>query len=68
MHGDVFRPASHATFFSALIGSGYHLTVVTLGVILLTITGELYTEYAALLQSLSAMFLIPSILLGVAHW
>jgi transmembrane 9 superfamily protein 3 len=44
VHGDVFRPSSHATFFSALIGSGYHVTVVTLSVILLTIVGELYTE------------------------
>lgn len=44
VHGDVFRPSSHATFFTALIGSGYHVTVVTLCVIILTIVGELYTE------------------------
>lgn len=44
VHGDVFRPSAHATFFSALIGSGYHITVVTISVILLTIVGELYTE------------------------
>ena len=44
VHGDVFRPLGHATFFSALVGSGYHVTVVTLSVIVLTIFGELYTE------------------------
>lgn len=47
VHGDVFRPSSHATFFSALIGSGYHITFVTISVILLTIVGELYTEYVS---------------------
>lgn len=27
VHGDVFRPASHAMLFSALIGSGYQVCV-----------------------------------------
>merc|ERR1712071_341459 len=51
VHGDVFRPSSHATFFSALIGSGYHVTIVTLAVIILTIFGELYTERGSLVST-----------------
>ncbi|WAQ95862.1 TM9S3-like protein [Mya arenaria] len=34
VHGDVFRPATQPMFFSALIGTGYHITTVTLCVIL----------------------------------
>ncbi|KAF4525206.1 hypothetical protein B566_EDAN008314 [Ephemera danica] len=44
VHGDVFRPASHSTLFSALIGTGYQVTTVTLCVIIFAILGELYTE------------------------
>jgi len=44
VHGDVFRPASNPMMFSALIGTGYHITTVTLCVILFAIMGELYTE------------------------
>merc|ERR1712137_324649 len=51
VHGDVFRPLAHATFFSALVGSGYHVTVVTLSVIVLTIFGELYTERGSLVST-----------------
>merc|ERR1712137_1366489 len=51
VHGDVFRPASHATFFSACVGSGYHVTIVTLCVITLTIFGELYTERGSLVTT-----------------
>jgi len=51
VHGDVFRPLGHATFFSALVGSGYHVTVVTLSVIVLTIFGELYTERGSLVST-----------------
>lgn len=44
VHGDVFRPASHPIMFSALIGAGYQVTVVTFAVIIFAIIGELYTE------------------------
>lgn len=43
VHGDVFRPASHRLLFSSLIGTGYHLSSVTLLVVLFTIMGDLYT-------------------------
>ncbi|CAH0386303.1 unnamed protein product [Bemisia tabaci] len=51
VHGDVFRPVPNALIFSALIGSGYHVTVVTFLVILLAIIGELYTERGSLLST-----------------
>jgi len=44
VHGDVFRPPSHALLFSALVGAGYQVTVVSFAVILFAIVGELYTE------------------------
>jgi transmembrane 9 superfamily member 3 len=44
VHGDVFRPASHAMLFSAIIGAGYQLTSVVLVVTIFTIMGDLYTE------------------------
>lgn len=51
VHGDVFRPVPHLPVFSALIGAGYQLTVVTLAVIIFTIFGELYTERGSLLST-----------------
>lgn len=44
VHGDVFRPATNTMLFSAMIGAGYQVTVVTLAVIIFAILGELYTE------------------------
>ncbi|XP_075216975.1 transmembrane 9 superfamily protein member 3 [Lycorma delicatula] len=51
VHGDVFRPASNAMLFSALIGAGYQVTVVTSSVIIFAILGELYTERGSLLST-----------------
>ncbi|XP_033117679.1 transmembrane 9 superfamily member 3-like isoform X1 [Anneissia japonica] len=49
VHGDVFRPASYPMFFSALIGSGYHISAVVFTVIMFAITGHLYEERGSLL-------------------
>ncbi|KAG1665860.1 Transmembrane 9 superfamily member 3 [Nymphon striatum] len=51
VHGDVFRPASYPMLFSGLIGSGYHIAVVTLSVVLFAILGELYTERGSMLST-----------------
>lgn len=51
VHGDVFRPVPNLAVFSALIGSGYQLTTVTISVIVFTIFGELYTERGSLLST-----------------
>lgn len=44
VHGDVFRPATNAMLFSALVGAGHQVTSVTLAVIIFAILGQLYTE------------------------
>lgn len=45
MHGDVFRSASYPMLFSSLIGTGYQLASVGFFVIIMSIIGDLYTEY-----------------------
>lgn len=49
VHGDVFRPASHPILFSALIGTGYQVTVVALLVAFIALLGDLYTARGSLL-------------------
>uniref|UniRef100_A0A6B0VDG5 Transmembrane 9 superfamily member n=1 Tax=Ixodes ricinus TaxID=34613 RepID=A0A6B0VDG5_IXORI len=51
VHGDVFRPPSHALLFSALVGTGHQIATVVLCVILFAIMGELYTERGSLLST-----------------
>uniref|UniRef100_A0A182LW17 Transmembrane 9 superfamily member n=1 Tax=Anopheles culicifacies TaxID=139723 RepID=A0A182LW17_9DIPT len=51
IHGDVFRPASNAMLFSALIGAGHQLTSVVMCVITFAILGELYTERGSMLST-----------------
>ncbi|XP_076368296.1 transmembrane 9 superfamily member 3-like [Tachypleus tridentatus] len=51
VHGDVFRPPSHPLLFSALVGSGCQITVVSLAVITFAIVGELYTERGSILST-----------------
>lgn len=51
VHGDVFRPPAHPVLFSALIGSGHQIAVVTLCVVIFAILGELYTERGSLLST-----------------
>jgi hypothetical protein len=45
VHGDVFRSASYPLLFSSLVGTGYQLAVVGFLVIIMSIVGDLYTEY-----------------------
>uniref|UniRef100_A0A2R5LIF5 Transmembrane 9 superfamily member n=1 Tax=Ornithodoros turicata TaxID=34597 RepID=A0A2R5LIF5_9ACAR len=51
VHGDVFRPPTHALLFSAVIGCGHQLAVVVLCVVTFAIMGELYTERGSLLST-----------------
>ncbi|CAL1272135.1 unnamed protein product [Larinioides sclopetarius] len=60
VHGDVFRPPVHPTLFTALIGSGYQITVVILCVIMFSILGELYTERGSLLSTSIFVYAITS--------
>lgn len=60
VHGDVFRPASHPMMFSALIGTGYQISVVTTCVIVFSIMGELYTERGSLLSTVIFVYAATS--------
>ncbi|KAJ8022820.1 Transmembrane 9 superfamily member 3 [Holothuria leucospilota] len=51
VHGDVFRPASYPTVFASVIGSGYHMMLVSLSVIMFTIWGHLYTDRGSILST-----------------
>jgi len=62
IHGDVFRPATHRLLFTALIGTGYHVSVVSLCTIIFAIVGELYTEWVVL-RDLCALYTREQILL-----
>lgn len=44
VHGDVFRAPQHLAIFAALMGSGWQLVVLTLGVILFAVLGPLHGE------------------------
>jgi transmembrane 9 superfamily member 3 len=44
VHGDVFRAPSHLQIFSALLGTGWQLIVLTLGVIVFAVLGPLHGE------------------------
>ncbi|XP_050536753.1 transmembrane 9 superfamily member 3 [Daktulosphaira vitifoliae] len=60
VHGDVFRPVSYPMLFSAIIGCGHHITVVTLLVIIFTIIGDLYTERGSLLGTSIFVYAVTS--------
>lgn len=60
VHGDVFRPASYPILFSAIIGCGHHITLVTLVVITFTIIGDLYTERGSLLGTSIFVYAVTS--------
>ena len=58
VHGDVFRSASYPLMFSSLIGTGYQLAVVGFIVIVMSIIGDLYTEYVNISDSSQSSILI----------
>ncbi|KAI5702853.1 hypothetical protein M8J75_004864 [Diaphorina citri] len=66
VHGDVFRPSPHPMLFSALIGTGYQITTVTLSVILFAIVGDLYTERGSLLSTAIFVYALTSPVNGYA--
>lgn len=66
VHGDVFRPASNPMLFSALIGTGYQITFVTLCVIIFAIIGDLYTERGSLLSTAIFVYAATSPVNGYA--
>ena len=59
VHGDVFRSASYPLLFSSLVGTGYQLAVVGFLVIIMSIVGDLYTEYVAISKYLTVLLQLP---------
>ncbi|KAI8929878.1 Endomembrane protein 70-domain-containing protein [Entophlyctis helioformis] len=64
VHGDVFRPPPHLTFFSALNGAGLQLVFMAFFVIMVTIMGNLYIERATMLTASIFIYALTSIIAG----
>ena len=68
VHGDVFRAPTLLPLFSALIGTGWQLVVLTLGVILFAVLGplhgEVHEERGEVLHSVIVCYALSSIVAG----
>ncbi|RUS25212.1 Endomembrane protein 70-domain-containing protein [Jimgerdemannia flammicorona] len=65
VHGDVFRPPQQLMLFSALLGTGNQLAILSGVVILYTIVGDLYAERATILTATIFLYALTS---GVAGY
>jgi transmembrane 9 superfamily protein 3 len=68
VHGDVFRAPSLLPLFAALVGTGWQLVILTLGVILFAVLGplhgEVHEERGKVLQSILICYAFSSIISG----
>ncbi len=68
VHGDVFRAPCWLPFFSALVGTGWQLVVLTLGVILFAVLGPIHgavhEERGEVMQSILICYALSSIVSG----
>lgn len=64
IHGDVFRPINNILLFSALIGTGYQLAVVSMVVILFAIMGDLYLGRGSVLTTVIFVYAATAPLSG----
>jgi transmembrane 9 superfamily member 3 len=68
VHGDVFRAPIYLPLFSALIGTGWQLVVLTLGVILFAVLGplhgEVHEERGEVLHAVIICYSLSSIISG----
>mmetsp|Transcript_23885 Transcript_23885/g.33404 ORF Transcript_23885/g.33404 Transcript_23885/m.33404 type:complete len:681 (-) Transcript_23885:147-2189(-) len=68
VHGDVFRAPSYLALFSALLGTGWQLVVLTLGVIMFAVMGpihgEVHEERGELLHAILFCYSLSSIVAG----
>lgn len=60
VHGDVFRMPTLPTLLSTLVGSGYHLTAVTLCVIGFVIMGDLYMGRGSIMSTIIFVYAATS--------
>jgi transmembrane 9 superfamily protein 3 len=70
VHGDVFRAPEHLVTFSAMVGTGWQLIILVLGVILYCIAGRVhgyvYEERGELISSFIVFFALSSAVAGYA--
>ena len=68
VHGDVFRAPAFLVIFSALMGTGWQLVVLTLSVILFAVLGplhgEVHEERGEVLHAVIACYVLSSIVSG----
>mmetsp|Transcript_15598 Transcript_15598/g.17992 ORF Transcript_15598/g.17992 Transcript_15598/m.17992 type:complete len:651 (-) Transcript_15598:76-2028(-) len=68
VHGDVFRAPSLLPVFAALLGTGWQLVVLTLGVIIFAVTGplhgEVHEERGEVLHAILVCYSLSSIVAG----
>lgn len=68
VHGDVFRAPSMLPLFAALLGTGWQLVVLTLGVILFAVLGplhgEVHEERGEVLHAVIVCYSLSSIVAG----
>lgn len=60
VHGDVFRPPAYPLLFSAIVGSGYQLLLVSLFVIIFAMIGDLYEERGSMLGTVIFVYAATS--------
>lgn len=68
VHGDVFRATTFLPLFSALVGTGWQLVVLTLGVIVFAVLGplhgEVHEERGEVMQAIVICYAFASIVSG----
>eukprot|EP00980_Cylindrotheca_fusiformis_P013909 scaffold3618_cov129-Cylindrotheca_fusiformis.AAC.9 len=68
VHGDVFRAPIYLQLFSALVGTGWQLVVLTLGVIVFAVLGplhgEVHEERGKVMQAIIVCYALASIVSG----
>ena len=64
VHGDVFRPPKNLVIFSALIGTGYQLAILSFFVILFAILGTYYVHRGTLVTSFVFCYALTCFIAG----
>lgn len=66
VRGDVFRSPPHLVLFSALLGTGYQLTLLVFCVILLAALADFYEDRGAIMTALVICYTLTSFIGGYA--
>ena len=68
VHGDVFRAPQYLPLFAALLGTGWQLVILTLGVVVFAVLGplhgEVHEERGEVLQSILVCYSLSSVVAG----